>query len=64
MGDAACRNCGKFVERYYQTPNRLSDGEFDVEGIPMGKTGLVNKLHRIAEERYVMNFWLQSWVFR
>ena len=59
-GIATCKHCGKTVEWYYQIPNRLSDGSFDVERIPEDMIGLSDKPHRIGENRYAMNFWCRN----
>ena len=50
-GTATCKYCGKLVEWYYQIPNRMSDGIYNVEEIPEGKIGSSGKPCRLGEKR-------------
>lgn len=56
-GTATCKYCGKLVEWYYEIPNRMSDGIYNVEEIPEGKIGSSGKPCRLGEKRYEMSFW-------
>ena len=55
-GKAQCKHCGESIAWYYQIPNRMTDGRFDVDIIPNDKVGLLSKPYPLKDKRYLMKF--------
>lgn len=56
-GEVQCKQCGESVAWYYQIPNRMTDGIFDVDVIPKDKVGLLGKPYLLTDKCYLMRFW-------
>lgn len=59
-GSFECESCGVTTEWFYQIPNRMSSGRFDVDVYPPNKAGLRSKPYKIDRNRYTASCWCKN----